>query len=206
MDDRQAQEMLERIEVPIPVQQRVPLAQAERGDQAIDRLPHGMTAAAKGPKIPSCRECEGRSPGLQHLKLEEFPLHPLQRGVVADALQDLAQDEDRQAETLAANLHVQPIGLHIFEAAEVIDPHGCVDNDHVALFRDAPQSRGGEIPFPGDLAPQAADSCLRAGLDQQAQPRFHGRSFRSRAARAHGPFDQPIIDVDVGSHTSNPYV
>lgn len=38
MNDRQLEKLLKRVEVPISMQQRVAVAQAEYGDQAVDRL------------------------------------------------------------------------------------------------------------------------------------------------------------------------
>ena len=161
----------------------MPLTQAEGGDQAIYRLPHRMAPPAKRPKIAGCGDGECRSARVEHLGLEEFLLRLPELNIVSDALQDLTEDQICQTETLAAGLFVQPIGLRVLQAAEVLDPDRRVDDDHVALFRDASLTRVREIPFPRDLAPQAADSCLRTGLNQQAPASTVARFVRAPLVR-----------------------
>ena len=51
MDDRQAQEFLEGIEIAVAMQECVPLLDAERRDQDINRLSHCPASAAQRPIV-----------------------------------------------------------------------------------------------------------------------------------------------------------
>ena len=54
-------------------------------------------------------------------------------GIVADPLEDFAQNDVGQSEALAIEFRVQPIRLGIASALQVVDPDGCID-DHHAYF------------------------------------------------------------------------
>ena len=55
MDNRQFEEFLEGIEIPIAVQEGVPRLEAEGRDQAIDGLTDSMAALPERPVIAYCR-------------------------------------------------------------------------------------------------------------------------------------------------------
>jgi len=61
-----------------------------------------------------------------------------------------------------------------------------------------------EIALPGDFAPECAELFLAIHLDQQAQPRFDGRTLCAAAAGTQGSGYQLVINDHVRSHETFP--
>src|SRR6266852_966095 len=93
VNDRELEELLERIEVSVPMNERVLRANAERRNQAVDRFANSVAVAAKRPIVVS--------------------------SLVPNALEHLAEDEISEAETLSVQRRVHPLGLGIRDAAQV---------------------------------------------------------------------------------------
>ena len=146
MNDRQLEVLLEWVKVSIPMKQRVLLTQAECRNEAVDGLPHRVTAAPKRPIVSRRLACQRHAPCLEHLQLHELPFNLLRHHVVADALQHFAEDDVRQPEALAIEFGVQPVRLRILRALEVIDPDRGVYDHHAAYF--ATRSRRDELRSP----------------------------------------------------------
>ena len=90
MDDGEIEPFFERIEVSIPVQERVLFADTEHGDQAVDRLPHRVSANAQRAIVPRGISGHVDAACAKHLELEQLPL---------DVLRDAAR-RARPAESL----------------------------------------------------------------------------------------------------------
>ena len=54
----------------------------------------------------------------------------LRIGVGTETLQDFAEDEVGETEALAVEFAIEPRGLGIAGAGEIVDPDGGVDDDH----------------------------------------------------------------------------
>jgi len=150
------------------MEQRVLLADAERGDEAIDRLPHRVSANAQRAIVPRGISGDVDATCVKHLELEQLPLDVLRDALVAHALKDLAQDQISQRQALPIERSMQPVRLRIRNPSEVIDPDGGIDDDHSASARHPTLTRHPEIAFPGHLPAQAPDAPLPTRLDQQA--------------------------------------
>ena len=134
VDDGQLEELLERIEVSIAVEQRVMFAQTEGGDQAVDVLSHRMTTTPKGAIVTRRVAGKRNAAGFEDDQLRELAFDGFRRSVITDALQHLAEDDVRQPEALALKCSVEPVRFRIPHALEVVDQNRRVDDDHVRYF------------------------------------------------------------------------
>jgi hypothetical protein len=87
MDDGQLEELLERIEVSIAVEQRVMFGQTEGGDQAVDGLSHRMTTTPKGAIVTRRVVGKRNAAGFEDDQLRELAVS---RGQVCRTRQDVA--------------------------------------------------------------------------------------------------------------------
>ena len=116
------------------MQKRVPFLNAKCGNPAIDSFAHGVTLAPKAPEIPSRGDRQSRAACLEKLEPAEITQNSAKRDIVANALQNLAQNQIRQPQPLTVNFTVQPIGLGIQHAAQVVDPYGRINDHHVPAY------------------------------------------------------------------------
>ena len=151
MEHREPEKRLERIEVSIAMQECVPFTQTERRNQAVDGLSHRVTAVPKSAIVAGRLSRQRNAARLEHLELCQLLLNLIGGQLVADTLQHLAEDEIDQSKSLALEFGVQPVGLGILRALEVVDPHRAVDDNH-PLPGQSLETRDVEIPIPGDLA------------------------------------------------------
>src|SRR5260370_6918691 len=100
MDYAQSKYLLKRIEIPVPVQQRVPFAHAKRRNPAINRLAHGVTLLPKSPEIPRRRDPKTRASCLNNFEAAEFAQDPLEHAFVAIASQNFEQNHVVKSQTL----------------------------------------------------------------------------------------------------------
>ena len=133
MHDGQTEKPFKGIEVPVPVQQCVTAQKAERRDQAIDCLSDGMPAPAKDSEIPGGRHGNFRSPAVQKFECEKVGQGPAKFGLICNSLKRLAENQVRDGKSLAPSLPVQVIRLLVAVSAEVIHPHGGIDDHHPFL-------------------------------------------------------------------------
>ena len=133
MDNGELEKSFEGVEVSIAVQQCVLFTQAERGDQAVYRLPYGVTATPKSTIVAGRLSCQREAARFEHLEFRQLFLNLFGREVVANALQYLAQDDVGESKALAVEFGIQPIRLRILGTLEVVDPNGAVDNNHALL-------------------------------------------------------------------------
>jgi hypothetical protein len=178
----------------------VAFADAERRDQAIDRFSHRSTLSPQRSVVLRCRTSQSGSSKLEQLQLSKLAFDCRSRRLVPHALQHLAQNHVCNRERLSTQLGIDPIRFRISHAAEVVDPNGRVDNDHVALLRAPTRAGSFEGPFPRHLASQSPNAALAPRLNQQAQTLFNRRALRPSAAAAHRLVHQVVVDVDVRSH------
>jgi hypothetical protein len=168
VNDRELKEFLEWIEIAIPMQQGVLLAEAKRLDKAIDRLEDRMTATPERSVVARGVANQVDAAGLEDLELEQLPLDSDRSRLVANTLKHFADDQIRDAKPLPIELRIEPVRLRVPDAAEVIDPDRGVDDDHDELLRDSAAAGPLEITLPGLLASEASDAPLAARLDEQA--------------------------------------
>ena len=137
MHDLQAEELLEQVEVTIAMQEDVIVTNAIRGDQQIDRLPHGVAASPQMPVMAGGFDGERGVVDLDDLELEHLCLNRSCFAIVAKSLQDLGQNQRGQANAITIESEVEPLRLRIGDAVEEVDPDGRIDDDHALLGRGA---------------------------------------------------------------------
>lgn len=130
MHYRQLEEFLERVEIAVAMQKGMALSDAERGNEAIDRLPNGAASSSHRAVIAGGFARQIDASGCEHFESQQKILDLSGDGVVAETLQQFAEDDVRQSETLPIQFLIQPVGLRIPHALQIVDPDGCVDNDH----------------------------------------------------------------------------
>jgi hypothetical protein len=200
VDNRQAEELFEGVEVAVTVQERMPLGQAEAGDETVDRFPHCSSLLAKSPKVLRRGPRQVDAAQGEDVELRKLPVDGRSRRFVGHALQHFAKNDVRQGEGLKTKLGIHPVRMRVFHAAQVIDPDRRVDDDDGRLLRDAALARSIQVAFPRHLSPQLPHAALAARLNQQTQTLLDRRALGWRAAAAHGLIHQVVIDVDVGAH------
>lgn len=166
MDYRQAEKLLKRIEVSVPVKQRVLVAQAECRNQTIDGFAHGVTAAAEGATVARRLARERHATCLEHLAFGQRSLHLFGGHIAVDSLQHFAEDDIREPEALAIELGVQPICFGISRTLEIADPDGGIDDDHAYL---ASRSRRDALRSPCSMVLRTIGPCSGEPTFQHAQ-------------------------------------
>ena len=64
-------------------------------NEAVDSLAHRVTPTSKRSIIPRRLACHCHALRIEHLQIQQPPLNLLRNHVVANALQDLAEDDVR---------------------------------------------------------------------------------------------------------------
>jgi hypothetical protein len=206
MNHVKPQEPLERVEIPIPVQERMSLAEAKCGNQTVDGLADGVPLPAEIAEISGRGDSQLFTAGLEHFEPAKFPQGSCEGLLLADTLKNLAEDQVRQSQSLPAELTVKKVGLVILPPTEIVNPHGGVHDQHGSLVQQASQARSVEVSFPPDFAPKATNGGLRPGAYEQAQSGLNSGSFRARPAAAHGLPHQAVVDIDIRPHALTSYV
>jgi hypothetical protein len=150
VNNRELKKSFERIEISIAVQQRVLLANTERRDQTVNRLPDSMAAAPQRPIVSRCLRCQVHT-AFEHFQLEELALDILRSELTTNALEDFAEDHIRESKTLLIELRMEPLGLGIRSALEVIDPNRGVDDYHASYCADRPRREASRSPSQATL-------------------------------------------------------
>jgi hypothetical protein len=106
MHDRKVEDLLERVEIAITMQQCVAVAKTERRDQTIDRLPHRMSSRSQEPIVPRRLARQLSRAGFEDMQFQQLPLDVSRRRLVANALKYFADNQVGDAESLAIELGV----------------------------------------------------------------------------------------------------
>lgn len=83
-----------------------------------------IRSRGNGKRFATCRE---------NLEVRELHTDLENMRLGTKALKELAQDDVGQTKALLINLLVEPVRLGICHAAEIIDPHACINDDHRAV-------------------------------------------------------------------------
>ncbi len=146
VDNRKLKELFEPIEISITVQQRVLLAYAERGDQTINRLADRVAPGSQRPIIPCGFPRQVDATCFEHFQLEQLALNILRSELIANTLQNFAENQIDEPQTLAIEFRMEPIGFGIREALQVIDPDRGVDDHHASYFATRPRRDASRSP------------------------------------------------------------
>jgi hypothetical protein len=140
--DLQTEHFLKGVKIVVPMQQFVLGLQTESGNQAIDSLSDGVPALPQVSIVLGGSDSQNASAGLKNLEPQELGLDPRERALASNPLQYLAKNEVRQSEPLPLQFAIQPTCFWVLGAPQIIDPHGCVDDDH---SRPTPEAASGVI-------------------------------------------------------------
>ncbi|HXN27534.1 MAG TPA: hypothetical protein VN902_10450 [Candidatus Acidoferrales bacterium] len=147
----------------------MPVTEAKRSNQTVDRLANGASAPAEVPEISGGFDGQFLATSFENLELTKFAQHSRKCIVIADTLKSLAENQVRQSKTLPTELAIKVIGLFIPQAAQIVDPNCGINDDHRSLLCKSRDTRLVEISIPMDLASKPANGGLRPSLNQKAQ-------------------------------------
>jgi hypothetical protein len=157
-----------------------------------------MAMLPQGSKISGRCDSELSASTPEHLALEQLSKYMIESWLVRNSLQDLAENYVHQSESLPRNLSMQPLHLGVANSAKVINPDGCIYDDHWLFNRTSlPGLR--EVTFPAYFSFQSANAYLSVRLHKQAESRLHHRAFSPPFAGAHGLAHQAIINFNIRS-------
>jgi hypothetical protein len=157
---------------------------------------------AQYPVVLGSRDCEITPASLEHLKFQETVLDLSKSPGIGDALQNFAEVEVGQAQSLTLQFPVEPVRFWILVASQVVNPNGGIHDDHAGkLCFGTAQPRAFQITFPSNFAPEFADRALGVGFRQQAKACFHRRFFGGGAAAPQCLPHQAIVNIDICPHT-----
>ncbi len=88
------------------MKQGVTLFNTERGDEAINGLPHRMALRTQAAKIARGGKRKLRTPCLKDLEATQSTMDLNKRTVVRDALQDFTKNQVGEAKTLPVDLAI----------------------------------------------------------------------------------------------------
>jgi|ERR1700677_2134485 len=104
MDDWKSEKFLKRIEVVVPVKQRVALGQTESGNDAVDRLANRMALRAESTVVLRRAGSQRPTSAVEHLEIREYSQDAVERQVLTDSMQNFAQNKICQSEALLRQL------------------------------------------------------------------------------------------------------
>lgn len=106
------------------------MAETERCNQAIDRLPNGASLGAERAVVLGSIDRELNPTHLEDFEASQIPEDASGFLFTRQTLQNLANHQVDQSKRLPRKLLVQPIRLRCRDVVEVIDPDGCINDDH----------------------------------------------------------------------------
>jgi len=126
----QSEQLLERIEVAVAVQERMTLPEAERGDQAVNRFANGATLRTESAVVACsrCREIDATC--LEDRETPKIAEHASGFLIGREPLENLTDHEVDQSERLSHELLIEPLRLWCRDVVEVVDPDRRINDDH----------------------------------------------------------------------------
>jgi hypothetical protein len=182
------------------VQQFVPCVQAESSDNAIDGLSHGISAFPQRSVVLSGGDRQFFAARIEDMKLQEFVADHRKSRITVDALKHFAQNQIRESKALRRHFVIQPGGLRVLDASQVIDQYGRVDNYHDELTADAVQTGLVEIALPLHFSAKLSERPLSMGSGKQSQSGVYRGFLGTRTTAPHGATHQLVINLNIGAH------
>jgi len=142
------------------------MLKAECGNQAVDRLADRVSPLAQVPEVFRCGDGEFLAPRFKKMELAKFAQDARGSALPSHTLKNLAKNQIGQPKSLAPKLTIEVLGRAIFYSAQIVDPYGCIDDDHQFLLLNPSLSRLIEVPIPANLAAQPTNRRLPAGLNE----------------------------------------
>ena len=171
VNDPQPQMFLEAVKVAIVVQQRIPLSQAEGRNEAVDRLPNGQSFRAEK-TIVVCSIQRYLLPAAgKNGQARQFESNLPELPLIAESLQDLAENQVGKAQFLGSDILFQPLRPRIRPASQVINPNGGVNDRNTGSTnldkRDCSRSPS-HWPIPRSFRIASPCRCNRRAVRREA--------------------------------------
>jgi len=147
----------------------MPVTEAKRGNQTVDRLADSASPPAELPKISGGFDGQLLATSFENLELTKFAQHSCKCILISDTLKSLAENQVRQSKALPTELAIKVIGLIVLQTAQIVDPNRGINDDHRSLLGKSREPRLVEISSPMDLAAKPPNGGLRPSLNQKAQ-------------------------------------
>jgi hypothetical protein len=156
------------LEIPIRVQQRHAVFDAERADQQVVGRAHRDAEASQRPIIRRSLDRDVIAGHVAQLELSQRPRHQGRLPRRSDALQHLAQHQIADDQRCVVVVDQGPQASHLpgQHIVELIDPDGRIDNDHSGTRPSRIASRS---PVQRTLPPKARISfCARRRISSRS--------------------------------------
>src|ERR1700693_1096054 len=147
----------------------MPVTEAKRGNQTVDRLADGASPSAELPKISGGFDGQLLATSFENLELTKFAQHSCKCVLISDTLKSLAENQVRQPKALPTELAIKVIGLFVLQTAQIVNPTRGINDGHRTLLCKSREPRLVEISSPMDLASKPPNGGLRPSLNQKAQ-------------------------------------
>jgi hypothetical protein len=147
----------------------MPVTEAKRGNQTVDRLADGTSPPAEVPEISGGFDAQLLATSFENLELTKFAQHSWKCILISETLQSLAENQVCQSKALPTDLAIKVFGFFVLQTAQIVDPNRGVNDDHRSLLCKARETRLVEISIPVDLASKPPNGGLRPSLNQKAQ-------------------------------------
>jgi hypothetical protein len=147
----------------------MPVKEAKRGNQTVDRLADGAPPPAEVPEISGSFDGQLLAASFENLELTKFAQHSCKCILISDTLKSLAENQVRQSKPLPTELAIKVIGLFVPQTPQIVDPNRGINDDHRSLLCKSRETRLVEISIPMDLASKPPNGGLRPSLNQKAQ-------------------------------------
>lgn len=136
----------EWIEITITVQQGVVILDAPGGNEGIDSLSDCYPKPAQGSEVPGSLDRDVGATDINDLE----PAHQTKGGVEVslslEALQDFRQDHVSCCQGFSTEQGIELVSLRRVGAAEVVDPHTRIDQDHLSARKVSRSPTQGSFP------------------------------------------------------------
>jgi hypothetical protein len=155
----------------------MPVKEAKRGNQAVDRLAYGSPPLTKIPEISRRFDSQLLATSFENLELTKFAQDSYKRILISDALQSFAENQVRQPKALPTELAIEVVGLFVLQTAQIVDPDRGINDDHRTLLCKSRETGLLEVSIPTDLASKPPNGGLPPSPNQQAQSFLDGGPF-----------------------------
>ena len=107
------------------------LPKAKCRNETIDGRSHGLALLPQDTEIPRGCHRKLRATCCEYLKSKKLATHTIERPIITNALQNLAQNDVRQSKAPSIDFSIQPPRFGILHTAEIVNPNCCINYDHV---------------------------------------------------------------------------
>ena len=147
----------------------MPVKEAKRGNQAVDRLAYGSSPLTKISEISRRFDSQLLATSFENLELTKFAQDSYKRILISDALQSFAENQVRQPKALPTEFPIEVVGLFVLHTAQIVDSDRGINDDHRPLLCKSRETRLLEVSIPTDLASKPPNGGLPPSPNQQAQ-------------------------------------